>query len=123
MQQASRPKRPDAHVADLRSRLARLGDETEVRNLQHAYGYYLDRRMWDDVADLFAADGQLAVMREDGQRVAQSGPESIREALETLYGPAPLQRGDLFDHIMLDTVVTVAPGWIACRGTDARSWA
>ncbi len=41
---------------DLAHRVAVLNDEDEVRNLQHSYGYYADRRMWTDVVDLFAAD-------------------------------------------------------------------
>ena len=34
-----------------------MNDEDKVRNLQNAYGYYMDRKMWDDVTDLFTADG------------------------------------------------------------------
>ncbi len=34
-----------------------MNDEGLVRNLQAAYGYYVNRRMWDDVTDLFAGDG------------------------------------------------------------------
>src|SRR5204863_10204692 len=36
-------------MADLAGRAQRLNDEIEVTNLQHAYGYYVDRKMWDDV--------------------------------------------------------------------------
>ena len=36
-------------------------DEIAVTNLQHAYGYYVDRKMWDDVADLFATDGTMEI--------------------------------------------------------------
>ena len=51
-------------MADLAARAQRLSDEIEVTNLQHAYGYYVDRKMWDDVADLFAS------RRHDGDRSA-----------------------------------------------------
>ena len=34
-----------------------MNDESLVRNLQASYGYYVNRRMWDDVTDLFTADG------------------------------------------------------------------
>jgi hypothetical protein len=83
----------------------RLNDETDVQNLQHSYGYYLDRKMWDDVADLFADDGSLEV----AQRGVYAGKTRIRRALEALYGASPLRRGELFDHINLATVVTIAP--------------
>ncbi len=43
-----------ASLAELEARVAQFNDEDAVANLQHAYGYYVDRRMWDDVVDLFA---------------------------------------------------------------------
>jgi len=101
----ARPAPAAAWYADLSRRVAALRDDTEVRNLQHAFGYYLDRKMYDDVADLFAADGSL----EFAQRGAYVGHDHIRKALPYFFGPTPLARGELFDHIMLATVVTVAP--------------
>ncbi len=92
-------------IANLRQRLTRMHDETEVQNLQHAFGYYLDRKLYDDVTDLFASDGSM----ELAQRGVYVGPARIRKALEKIYGPTPLQRGELFDHILLGTVVTIAP--------------
>ena len=64
-------------MADLAARAQRLNDEIEVTNLQHTYGYYLDRKMWDDVADLFAADGTMEI----GLQGVYVGPRSIRRAL------------------------------------------
>ncbi len=46
-------------LAQLEARLRHLSDTAAVQNLQHAYGFYTDRKMWDDVADLFTADGTL----------------------------------------------------------------
>jgi hypothetical protein len=94
-----------APITQLSRRVRRLNDETQVQNLQHSYGYYLDRKMWDDIADLFTDDGAL----EDAQRGVYIGKARIRRALEVFYGPSPLRRGELFDHINLATVVTVAP--------------
>jgi hypothetical protein len=91
-------------AASLAARVQRLQDETEVENLQHTYGYYLDRKLWDDVADLFAEDGTF----EAASRGVYVGKAHIRKALEALYGAAPLKRGELFDHINLSTVVTIA---------------
>ena len=50
-----------ASLARLEQRIAVMNDEGLVRNLQAAYGYYVNRRMWDDVTDLFAADGVYEV--------------------------------------------------------------
>ncbi|MDQ2640714.1 MAG: nuclear transport factor 2 family protein [Pseudomonadota bacterium] len=97
---------PDAdRQAAAAARLAVLRDETEVQNLQHAFGYYLDRKLWDDVADLFTAGGSL----ELGGRGTYVGREHILKALTTFHGPTPLKRGELFDHLLFGTVVTIAP--------------
>jgi len=102
-------------LADLAARAQRLGDEIEVTNLQHQYGYYLDRKMWDDVADLFAADGTM----EMGLQGVYAGRTSIRRGLNAL-GRAGLAEGEINDHIHLQTIVTVMPdGRTArARGTD-----
>ncbi|HWL63436.1 MAG TPA: nuclear transport factor 2 family protein [Steroidobacteraceae bacterium] len=97
---------PDAdRQAAATARLAVLRAETEVQNLQHAFGYYLDRKLWDDVADLFTAGGSL----ELGGRGAYVGREHILKALTTFHGPGPLKRGELFDHLLFGTVVTISP--------------
>jgi hypothetical protein len=110
------PVAATTRVADLQQRLARLRDETEVQNLQHAFGYYLDRKLYDDIADLFAGDGSM----ELAQRGVYVGPKRIRQALEKIHGPTPLVRGELFDHILLGTVVTIAPDGMhaAARSTQ-----
>lgn len=90
---ALQPDAAKADVATLTSRLQYMDDENAVRNLQHAYGYYLDRKMWDDVADLFTPD-----------RAPQ-----IRRDLESKYGPPKLKYGELFDHLNFGTVVSIAP--------------
>jgi len=101
---ASTTGAPAVRLAQLAQRVQWMNDETQVQNLQHSYGYYLDRKLWDDVADLFADDGSLEV----GQRGVYLGRPRIRRALETFYGASPLRTGELFDHINLATVVTVA---------------
>jgi len=102
-------------MADLSARAQRLGDEIDVTNLQHSYGYYVDRKMWDDVADLFANDGTM----EMGLQGVYAGPKSIRRGLNAA-GPAGLAEGELNDHVHLQTIVTVEPdGRTArARGTD-----
>jgi hypothetical protein len=104
-----------AQLADVAGRVQRMTDEIDVTNLQHAYGYYVDRKMWNDVTDLFAADGTL----EMGQQGVYVGRASIRRALDQ-FGPEGLREGELNDHIQLQTIVTIMPdGRTArARGTD-----
>ena len=93
-----------ASLHDLAQRVQRLDDESRVRNLQHSYGYYIDRKMWDDAADLFTDQGSLEV----AQRGVYVGKPHIRRAFEVFYGAGPLHTGELFDHIQLATLVTIA---------------
>jgi triacylglycerol lipase len=90
-------------ASDLAHRATLLSDETEIENLQKIYGYYLDRRMWDEVADLFAADGTI----EMDLRGVYAGKTRVREFLN-LLGPEGISDGQLNDHVQLQVVVDVA---------------
>ncbi len=92
-------------LAALTATIDRLNDEDDVRNLQHSYGYYVDRRMWDDVVDLFAAD---SVVEETGAG-SFKGQRGVRQYIERM-GAAGLQQGQLNDHPIFDTLVQVLPG-------------
>ena len=87
-----------------RERAERLEDEDAIENLQAYFGYYFDKGQWDDVADLFAANGSF----EYGQRGVYVGQDRIRRAL-LLLGPEGLGEGFLNNHMQLQSVITVAP--------------
>ncbi|MEH3107854.1 MAG: nuclear transport factor 2 family protein [Sphingomonas fennica] len=99
---------PSTRLSDgeIAARIARLNDEDAIRNVQNAYGYYVDRRMWTDAAGLFAADGAIGTAR---------GPAGIRRALEAM-GPEGLATGDLNERPIFDLIVEVQPG-----GREARA--
>lgn len=88
-------------LGNLTARLQQLEDETAVLNLQNTYGYYMERKMWDDVADLFGSGG--AQMRKD---------------LEARFGAPKLKTGELWEHVNFGTVVTIARDG---RSANARS--
>lgn len=92
-----------ASLADLSRRVERLEDEQSIENLQRIYGYYVDRAMWDQVADLFASDATF----EMGLQGVYVGKQHLRRFLDTL-GPQGLAAGVLNDHIQLQTRVDVA---------------
>jgi hypothetical protein len=48
-----------ARVDSLSAEVGALQDANAVRKLQHAYGYYLDKCLYDEVVDLFADDGEV----------------------------------------------------------------
>ena len=85
--------------------------------LQNAYGFYVDKKLWDDAADLFAAN---ATMEIDQQGV-YVGQARIRKAME-LAGPPGIKDGELNDRVQLQPVVDVAPdgrrAWM--RGSELR---
>ena len=108
-------RRPAARdrVAALAERAQRLTDEQDIENLQKIYGYYLDRRMWDHVADLFADNGTI----EMGLMGVYVGKPRVRELLN-LLGPEGIKDGELNDHVQLQVVVDVAADG---RSAKARS--
>ncbi len=95
---------PEARLAAYRERVERLEDADAIETLQATYGYYFDKGLWDDAADLFAADGTF----EYGQMGVYVGRERVRRAL-LLFGPEGLGQGYLNTHMLLQPIITVAP--------------
>lgn len=94
----------EQRVAAYRDRVERLEDQLAIENLQAYFGYYFDKGMWADVADLFAEEGRF----EYGQYGVYIGNERIHRALH-LFGPEGLAEGYLNTHMQLQAVVVVAP--------------
>ena len=93
----------EERLAAYRERVERLEDQDAIENLQAYFGYYFDKGLWDEVADLFAANGSF----EYGQRGVYLGQERIRRAL-LLFGPEGLAPGRLNNHMQLQPIITVA---------------
>jgi len=98
------------HLGELTQRARRLNDEDTITNLQNIYGYYIDRKMWDDVADLFAEDATMHL----GRPGIYIGKKSIRKCLEQ-FGPQGLRHGELNEHLQLQTIVSVAADGLTAR--------
>lgn len=89
--------------------LRRLQDLEEIRALQIAYGYHLDRGQWAEYAALFAKGGKLRLgpVRADGR-------EAIERAARDELGFHPT--GDSFDIVHL-----VSNPRIELRGDSATA--
>lgn len=92
------------------ARLGALEDAEAVRRLQNAYGYYLDKCLYEEIVDLFADDGDIhfgdAIYRgKAGQRRFFTG-RLKHDVAGGADGPVP---GLLLDHLMLQDVIDVAP--------------
>ncbi|HTC44447.1 MAG TPA: nuclear transport factor 2 family protein [Steroidobacteraceae bacterium] len=79
----------------------------EIENLESAYGYYLDKNLWNDLANLFSVDGSM----ELAQRGAYDGREHVRAFLLKVFGrgsEGPVANR-LGNHMQLQPVIDVAP--------------
>jgi hypothetical protein len=83
--------------------MTRVKAYDEIENLEGAYGYYVDKSLWDDVADLFAGDASLEI----GQFGVYVGQDHIRRFLHTL-GPQGPQPNRLSNHLQVQPVIDVA---------------
>lgn len=98
-------------AASLVLRAQRLADEQAVLNLQRGYGYYIDRGLWQQAANLFAPGGS----REAGQAGVYVGRDHIRQSL-ALTRPQGLRPGELNDHLQLEPIVDVSPDGRTAKG-------
>ena len=101
-----------AHVAALEQRETLLQDVNAIERLQGAYGYYLDRGLWDEVANLFANDGTIELAL-DGVYV---GKPRVREYLYALGGGRQgLAPGVLDEHLQVMPVISVAADGLTAK--------
>jgi hypothetical protein len=99
-------------MGELAARIERLNSEDEVRNLVHAHGYYVDRRMWSDVVDLHAHETTATVAGE-----VYRGKEGVRRVLERM-GPEGLTQGINNDHPIFGLLVRVNGSEAMTRGME-----
>ena len=97
----------DTRVAALERRLERLEDQAQIEKLTRAYGYYIDKKVWQEVVPLFSND---AVVEISGRGVYKGS-----KGVETLFrkvigrGKDGLADGELSNHMVLQGITDVAP--------------
>jgi hypothetical protein len=104
---ASGPAAADANaeIDALTLRVQKLEGVRAVKNLQRAFGYYVDRGLWGEAADLFADDGTIEIGL-DGVYV---GKARIREYLKRLHGGHEgLIYGQLNEWVTLQPAIAIA---------------
>ncbi|BBC71784.1 conserved hypothetical protein [Altererythrobacter sp. B11] len=89
-----------ARTEALEKRALEAEDYRDLVNLQGAYGYYVDKGMWDEAADLFAEDGTLEI----AGRGVYVGQKRVRAYLKRL---PPYEYGVIFNHMQLQPVIHV----------------
>lgn len=108
-QAPSRLEQLQARAAAVAGEVERLEDEREIEILQRTYGYYVDKNLWGQIADIFTVDGTLEI----GGRGVFVGRDRVLEYLEWLGDPV---HGRLYDHTQMQGVVTVAPDGRTAKG-------
>jgi triacylglycerol lipase len=94
----------DAALSAAERTVSRVKDYHELENLENAYGYYLDKNLWEELSDLFAGDGSM----ELAQRGVYVGRERVRDFLYNVFGaPGPVP-GRLGNHVHMQPVIHVA---------------
>ena len=95
----------------VRNKVQKLEDESAIENLQRIYGFYIDKQLWKETADLFADDGTIEI----GAQGVFIGKSRVLEYLSKI-SPDGLTRGKLFNHIQLQPIIDVAPDGNTARG-------
>src|SRR5690606_41723697 len=67
----------EERLAAYRDRVERLEAEDAIENLQATFGYYFDKGLWNEAAEMFANDASF----EYGQRGVYVGKDRIRRAM------------------------------------------
>ena len=94
-----------AEAAELAARVEVLEGTRAILNLQRAFGFYVDRGLWNEAADLFADDGMI----ELGIDGVYQGRDRIEEYLRRLHGGQEgLIYGQLNEWITLQPAIVVA---------------
>lgn len=90
-------------AAELDLQASALLAQSLAQNTVNAYGYYIDRGLYDDAADLFADDALI----EQGGAGAWRGREGV-EGFLTRFGAPGLDEGELNDRLQLMPMANVA---------------
>ena len=99
----------------LEARVRTLEDIQEINKLQRIYGYYLDDKMYDEAADLFADEGASIDMGS----FAYIGKEGVRRFLRSMIPEGVTQeevKRWLSLHMQLQGVVDVNPDGKTAKG-------
>jgi hypothetical protein len=97
-------------LQQLTAEVAALQDVNAIRKLQHAYGYYMDKCLYDDVVDLFCDSGEVRFM--NGAFRGKAGVRRLycdRFRKNFTGGRNGPLYGFLLDHLQLQDIVDVAP--------------
>jgi len=94
-------------LADARHRIAVMEDRVAIEQLQYAYGYFIDNRMFQEMVDLFCDEGCWI---EIGQRGRYHGKDRIHRFLLEVLGDGRwgLLKDEVINHVQQQPIITVS---------------
>jgi hypothetical protein len=103
-------------IERLQARIERVESIRAIKRLQCAYGHYVELGLWNDFADLFAADA--VTNYQSGVR----GKDAIRRLFfeQVGQGKLGLADGRIYPHILFQPVITLAPDGRTAKGAMAH---
>jgi hypothetical protein len=102
----------EIRVERLQAHLESIESVRAIKRLQYAYGHYVELGLWNDFADLFAADA--VTNYQSGVR----GKDAIRQLFlgQVGQGKLGLAEGRIYPHILFQPVITLAPDGRTAKG-------
>jgi len=91
-----------------------LEDTKAIKRLQNSYGYYVDKKLSRQIGALFADAAETTA--ELGGSGVYVGKARIAEYYDRIIGGEGLKPGQLFNHMILQGVVHVAPDGLTAKG-------
>jgi len=99
------PPTVDQEIDALTVRVQKLEGTRAIKKLQRAFGFYVDRGLWDEASDLFADDATVEI----GMDGVYVGKAHIHDYLKALHGGQDgLIYGQLNEWVTLQPVVDIA---------------
>jgi len=99
----------------LGARITRLEDLNQIERLQRAYGYFVDKSQWQQLAELFTDDATLEI----GGKGIFLGKARVLEYMQTAFGPDGTTEGVLANHMQFQSIPDISAdgkkGWIRSR--------
>ncbi|MEH3105779.1 MAG: nuclear transport factor 2 family protein [Sphingomonas fennica] len=102
-------------LAALDARITRLEDLNQIERLQRAYGYFVDKGQWTQLAELFSDDATLEI----GGKGLFTGKARVLEYMQKSFGPDGTKENMLINHMQFQTIPDVSAdgrqGWVRSR--------
>ena len=103
-------------MAEMKRELTFARDELAIRKLQHTYGYFCDKCLYEEVVDMFAEDSEVRFMHGIWRGKAGAQRLYIDSFGKRFTGRNGPTWGFLLDHPMYQDVVNIAPDGIHAWG-------